>query len=33
MPVDEALQQRRELAFLVLSGLFLGTMGTINLYL
>ena len=31
MPVDEALQQRRELAFLVLSGLFLGTMGMLNI--
>ena len=30
MPVDEALQQRRELAFLVLSGLFLGTMGMLK---
>ena len=30
-PSPETLQQRRDLAYLVLAGLFLGTMGMLNI--
>ena len=31
MPNDKDITQRRDLAFLVLAGLFLGTMGMLNI--